>query len=71
MRDLSAMTSKKCRKKEKCSKAHLLYYVKKVKKGLDNNPQFELKIAQFYGFQRKQKIKITLIKGPKSRKNTR
>ena len=50
----------------KCSKSHLLY-VKKVKKLLDNNAQFELKIAQFNVFQGK-KIKITLIKDAKSPK---
>ena len=54
------------KKKETFSKSHLLY-VKKVKKGLDNNSQLKVKSAQFYVFQRK-KIKITLIKVPKSRK---
>ena len=44
----------KCKKKEKCLKSHLLY-VKKVKKGLDHNAQFELKIAQVYVFQGKKK----------------
>ena len=53
----------------KCAKSHLLY-VKNVKKGLDNNAQFMLKLAQFYVLQGK-KIKITLIKGPRSRKKTR
>ena len=43
-----------------CSKSRLLY-VKKVKKGLDNNGKFELNTSQFYVFQEK-KIKITLIK---------
>ena len=49
-------------------KITLIIYVKKVKKGLDNNAQFELKILQFYVFQGKKKIKTTLIKRPKSRK---
>ena len=44
----------KCKKKGKCLKSHLLY-VKKVKKGLDHNAQFELKIAQVYVFQGKKK----------------
>ena len=36
-------------------KITLIIYVKKVKKGLDNNAQFELKILQFYVFQGKKK----------------
>ena len=39
----------------------------KCKKGLDNNAQFKLKVAQFYVLQGK-KIKTTLIKSPRSRK---
>ena len=35
-------------------KITLIIYVKKVKKGLDNNAQFELKILQFYVFQGKK-----------------
>ena len=31
------------------------YYVKKVKKKLDNNGKFELNISQFYVFQGKKK----------------
>ena len=56
----------KCKKKGKCLKSHLLY-VKKVKKGLDHNAQFELKIAQVYVFQGK-KTKSNLIKVQKVEK---
>ena len=66
MRDLSVMTSKKYQKKRKILKITLII-CQKSQKGLDNNAQVKLKIAKFYVFQRK-KIKITLIKGPKSRK---
>ena len=60
------MTCKKCIFFGKYSKSHLLY-VKKVKKLLDNNAKFELKIAQFNVFQGK-KSKSHLLKIQKVKK---
>ena len=60
---------KNVKKRGKCSKSHLLY-VKKVKKGLDNNAQFELKIAQLYVFQGKKNQNHTYLMSKKSKKNS-
>ena len=65
-RDLSVIASNKCQKKEKMFKIILII----CQKGLNNNSQFKLK-SYDSRFRRKQKNKIILIKGPKSRKNTR
>ena len=69
-RDLSVMTSKKYQKKGNMLKITLIIG-QKSQKGLDNNAPFELKIVQFYVIQGKKQTKITVIKGPKSKKKTR
>ena len=56
-------------KKGENAQNHNYYtYVKKVKKWLDNNSQFELKIAQFYVFQGKKTQNQSYFRSKKSKK---